>query len=113
MVHAIEEIHKQSFQKTGEKIPVVIQEMVDAEVAGVALSYDVDENKAYTVIQMGNGNGESLVSGEQTGETYKIHRYIDAETIPDVRLRALYLAVRFLSQKYFTRYIDIEFAFTT
>lgn len=110
--YAIEEIHKQSHQKTGDKIPVVIQEMVDAEVSGVALSYDVDENKAYTVIQIGNGNGESLVSWEQTGQTYKIHRYADPENIPDERLRALFLAIRHLRGEYYTRYIDVEFAFT-
>ena len=108
---AIHDIHEHSFQKTGEKIPVVIQEMVDAEYSWVAFSYDMDENKAYTVIQIGNGNGESLVSWKKTGETYKIHRYIDEQYIPDERLRALYLAVRLLSQKYYTRYIDVEFAF--
>ncbi len=110
--YAIEEIHKQSHQKTGDKIPVVIQEMVDAEVSGVALSYDVDENKAYTVIQIGNGNGASLVSWEQTGQTYKIHRYADPENIPDERLRALFLAIRHLTGEYYTQYIDVEFAFT-
>ena len=60
--HAISEIHAHSLKKTGEIIPVTVQEMVDAEVSGVALSYDNDENKAYTVIQIGKGNGESLVS---------------------------------------------------
>ncbi len=108
---AIRDIHEHSFQKTGEKIPVVIQEMVNAEASWVAFSYDMDENKAYTVIQIGTGNGESLVSWKQTGETYKIHRYIDDQYIPDERLRALYLAVRHLSQNYYTRYIDVEFAF--
>lgn len=59
---AISEIHTHSYKKTGEIIPVTVQEMVDAEVSGVALSYDIDKNKSYTVIQIGNGNGESLVS---------------------------------------------------
>lgn len=110
--HAISEIHAHSLKKTGEIIPVTVQEMVDAEVSGVALSYDNDENKAYTVIQIGKGNGESLVSWEQTWQTYKIHRYIDPEYIPDERLRALFVAVRDLTEKYYTRYIDVEFAFT-
>ncbi len=112
IAQAISNIHTHSLQKTGEKIPVVIQEMVDAEVSWVAFSYDMDENKAYTVIQIWNGNGESLVSWKQTGETYKIHRYIDEQYIPDYRLKALYLAVKYLSQNYYTRYIDVEFAFT-
>lgn len=110
--HAISEIHAHSRKKTGEIIPVTVQEMVDAEVSGVALSYDNDEDKAYTVIQIGQGNGESLVSWEQTGQTYKIHRYTDPEFIPDERLRSLFLAIRDLTQKYHTRYIDVEFAFT-
>lgn len=111
IAHAISEIHAHSRKKTGEIIPVTVQEMVDAEVSGVALSYDNDENKAYTVIQIGNGNGESLVSWEQTGQTYKIHCYTDPEYIPDERLRSLFLAIRDLTQKYHTRYIDVEFAF--
>ena len=110
--HAISEIHAHSHKKTGEIIPVTVQEMVDAEVSGVALSYDVDKNKAYMVIQIGNGNGESLVSWEQTGQTYKIHRYTDPKNIPDERLRALFLAITHLTWKYYTRYIDVEFAFT-
>ncbi len=109
--HAISEIHGHSLKKTGEIIPVTVQEMVDAEVSGVALSYDIDKNKAYTVIQIGNGNGESLVSWEQTGQTYKIHRYTDPKNIPDERLRALFLAITHLTWKYYTRYIDVEFAF--
>ena len=62
IAHAISEVHAHSHKKTGEIIPVTVQEMVDAEVSGVALSYDNDENKDYIVIQIGNGNGESLVS---------------------------------------------------
>lgn len=112
IAHAISEIHAHSHKKTGEIIPVTVQEMVDAEVSGVALSYDNDENKDYVVIQIGQGNGESLVSWEQTGQTYKIHRYTDPEYIPDERLRSLFLAIRDLTQKYHSRYIDVEFAFT-
>ena len=112
IAHAISEIHAHSLKKTGEIIPVAVQEMVDSEVSGVALSYDNDENKDYVVIQIGQGNGESLVSWKQTGQTYKIHRYADPEYIPDERLRSLFLAIRDLTQKYHTRYIDIEYAFT-
>ncbi|GAB0175044.1 MAG: hypothetical protein HHAS10_09230 [Candidatus Altimarinota bacterium] len=107
----IQDIHEHSLQKTGERIPIVIQEMVDAEYSGVAFSYDTDENKAYSVIQIGEGNGESLVSGKQTGETYKIHRDIDEKYIPDERLKALHKVLRFLSKKYYTPLIDVEFAF--
>ncbi|MDJ1172382.1 PEP/pyruvate-binding domain-containing protein [Roseofilum sp. BLCC_M154] len=54
---------------------VLIQRMVNAEIAGVAFSADpVTGQRGVTVISAVSGVGDALVSGEVDGQTYRIHR---------------------------------------
>jgi phosphoenolpyruvate synthase/pyruvate phosphate dikinase len=108
---AIKRIHKHSLAKANEKIPVVVQEMVPSQNSWVVFTYDVDEGKPYFVVNLWDWLWESLVSGEQTWETYKILSWIDPELIPNKRIRNLYKAVSLIVSKYPTQYIDVEFAF--
>ena len=65
---------------------VLVQRMVDAEVAGVAFAADpVTGQRGIVTIAATKGVGEGLVSGEVDGETYRINRYgeLVSEAIED------------------------------
>ncbi|HIH10703.1 TPA: hypothetical protein HA241_00770 [Candidatus Woesearchaeota archaeon] len=64
---------KNGFEHTKVLISVVIQEMVDAEYAGVMFTKDPIEKK-YLLIEVVKGLGEKLVSGEVTPNTYHIKK---------------------------------------
>lgn len=108
---AITSIHTHSESRSWERIPLVIQDMVNSEESWIIFTHDTDTNKPYYVIQIWKGKGESLVGWEQKWEIYKI--FVGAETadIPYENLRRLVEAVREIQSKYSTPYIDIEFAF--
>lgn len=108
---AIEQIHLHSREKTGEVIPIVVQEMVPSEHSGVIFTYDTDLEKPYFVISLWEGLWESLVSWEQNWKTYKIYHNTPLEYIPDERLRNLFIATKEIQSHYPTPYIDIEFWF--
>lgn len=113
---AIRDIQQHSWDKTGEIIPIVVQEMVvDIQLSGIAFSHDVDSDTPYSVIQVHNGIGEEIVWGQITGDTYKImngipdqkweiERYVPAE------FRKIYQAIQELRPLYHTPYFDIEFS---
>jgi pyruvate,water dikinase len=62
------------------KIAVVVQPMINAEVAGIAFSaHPVTQNRDQIVIEAGLGLGESVVSGEITPDTYIVDK--DSEKI--------------------------------
>ncbi len=111
---AIRDVQAHSESKTWEKIPVVIQEMVvNISYSGVAFSHDVDNNRAYTVIQLCGGSWENIVWWKVTGETYNLMNDIPEEKIeqyiPEI-LQKVYRAIQELRKKYCTPYFDIEFA---
>jgi len=54
-------------------ISVVVQEMVDADYAGVMFTVD-PVNKKYILIETVNGLGEALVSGKVTPNSYFVHK---------------------------------------
>src|SRR5690606_2956890 len=54
------------------EMPLVVQEMIDADVAGVMFSTDLADPASPTVINAVRGIGETLVSGRLSGDTYKI-----------------------------------------
>ena len=58
---------------TENKMTVVIQEMVDADCAGVMFTKD-PMDPSTVLIECVKGLGESLVSGTQTAEQYKVAR---------------------------------------
>jgi pyruvate,water dikinase len=54
---------------------VLVQRMVDADVAGVAFSADpVSGRRALSVVAAGRGTGEALVSGERDADTFHVAR---------------------------------------
>ncbi len=108
---AINRIHQHSIAKANEQIPIVIQEMVQSQNSWVIFTFDVDERKPYFVVNMWDWLWESLVSWEQTWQTYKILSWINPDLISNQRIRNLYRAVSLISSKYPTPYIDVEFGF--
>ena len=57
----------------GIRIAVIVQEMVQADVAGVAFSINpVTDNPDETVISATRGLGDRLVNGEVSGTTYTV-----------------------------------------
>lgn len=58
--------------KKTASVAVVVQRMIPADFAGVAFSHDPVDGTDTVVISAVRGLGESLVSGEQNGETYRV-----------------------------------------
>ncbi len=86
---------KNNFKHRDVLISVVIQEMIDPEYAGVMFTVD-PVNKKYILVEVVEGLGEALVSGQVTPNTYflnkKLHKieektehfYIDEELVEKV-----------------------------
>ncbi|MBI5037339.1 MAG: PEP/pyruvate-binding domain-containing protein [Candidatus Kerfeldbacteria bacterium] len=71
------------FEKKLHTIPVsvavVVQEMIDSEVAGITFTaHPVTKNRQHMVIEAGWGQGEAVVSGRITPDTYVVDRKSDA-----------------------------------
>ena len=62
------------FEHENVLISVVVQEMIDADYAGVMFTID-PVNKKYILIETVKGLGESLVSGQVTPNSYFIHKF--------------------------------------
>ncbi len=63
---------------------VLVQRMVNAEVAGVAFGADpVTGQRGVTVISAVSGVGDALVSGEVDGQTYRINRQKTVISAPE------------------------------
>ena len=59
----------------GTKVAVIVQEMIQGEVSGVAFSaHPVTNNKKQIVIEAGLGLGEAVVSGKITPDNYVIDK---------------------------------------
>lgn len=68
---------------TPVSVAVVVQEMVNSEVAGITFTaHPVTKNRQQMVIEAGWGQGEAVVSGSITPDTYVIDR--KSNTILDV-----------------------------
>lgn len=58
-----------------QKVAVVVQEMVQSEVAGVAFSvHPVTQNRDQIVVEAAYGLGEAVVSGQVTPDTYIVEK---------------------------------------
>jgi len=64
---------KNNFHHRDVLISVVIQEMIDADYAGVMFTVD-PVNKKYLLIETVQGLGEALVSGQVTPNSYFLHK---------------------------------------
>jgi pyruvate,water dikinase len=113
--------YRESQGRTGE-IPlpaVLVQQMVNADVSGVAFSADpVSGDRNTAVVAATRGVGEALVSGESQGDTWHVggngkikFRELEGETpvLKDRQIRKIAKLVRAVSQHYGAPQ-DIEWA---
>jgi phosphoenolpyruvate synthase/pyruvate phosphate dikinase len=64
-------LHKQRIS-----IAVVVQQMIESEVSGIAFSVDpVTQDKNHIIIEAGFGLGEAIVSGQITPDNYLVSKY--------------------------------------
>lgn len=99
----------QSGSRSGEKMGVVFQEMVDAEISGVLFtSNPLTYSKKECVVNFRNGIGEALVSGTDKGE----NRIVEKEKIGEIKEDWLkeVCEIGILSEKKFGKPLDMEFA---
>lgn len=67
--------HEQKLLKSKVSVAVVVQKMVESEVAGVCFTvHPVTRDKNQMIIEAVYGLGETLVSGEYTPDTYIIEK---------------------------------------
>ena len=101
-----------------EKPAVVVQIMVDADIAGVAFSADpVSGRRGHAVVSAVPGVGEALVSGEADADTIVVdrsgelvRREMVAHSISDGQAREVAALVR-RAESHFGKPQDIEWAF--
>lgn len=106
---------KNNFKHRDVLISVVIQEMIDADFAGVMFTID-PVNKKYILIEVVEGLGESLVSGMVTPNTYFVHK--SDSKIMEQSLQFAYdekvihevAKVGRLIEKHYKKPMDVEFA---
>ncbi len=78
---------EKKFDKTSVSVAVVVQQMVNSEVSGVAFSvHPVTQDKNQLIIEAGYGLGEAIVSGTITPDSYVVHK--KEGTILDINISA-------------------------
>ncbi|MCX6786033.1 MAG: hypothetical protein NTZ18_04250 [Candidatus Komeilibacteria bacterium] len=66
---------EKKLHKTPVSVAVVVQQMVDSEISGVAFSvHPVSRDKNQLIIEAGYGLGEAIVSGTITPDSYVVHK---------------------------------------
>ena len=109
----IDLIQNHSISNFGESIPVIIQEMVlDIDFAGVVFSDSPDDDKPYMMFNYHEGCWEDIVSGNISGNTYRILKNISSESIDNRLHKDLFDAVIYLQIVLKQDNIDIEFAYS-
>lgn len=67
--------HEKKLLKTKVSVAVVIQEMVDSEISGIAFTvHPVTKDKNQMIIEAGYGLGEAIVSGSVTPDSYVLDK---------------------------------------
>lgn len=98
--------------ETENKMTVVVQQMVDAKCAGVLFTKDPMNPKA-VLIECVSGLGESLVSGTQTAEQYKVEdgKILENENkiLSEQEVLSLYQSA-LKAEKDFGKPMDMEWA---
>jgi rifampicin phosphotransferase len=96
--------------ETGAEPPrmaVILQELVDAEAAGVAFSADpVTGERAVAVVSAVRGLGEALVSGEEDGDSFRVRLSGAEPSILEVRTAAQGRALQ--RDGAITRWVDLD-----
>ena len=76
--YQVVEYRRQNGQELVDKMAVVIQEMVDADIAGVLFTTDpVTGDETKMVLNAAHGLGESVVSGQVTPDTIVVKRSVN------------------------------------
>lgn len=65
---------KQNFETEKVGIAVVVQKMVDSEIAGILFTADPTGDTSKIIIEAGFGLGEAVVSGSITPDTYTVEK---------------------------------------
>lgn len=111
----------QDYQEKNEftyEMNVIIQEMIDADYAGVAISTDnMLSTRYYSYVETCKGTGEKLVSGEMTPTKYFLRKsnngvdYVVGENYPvEKELNELSILINKIEKTY-KKNMDIEYAF--
>lgn len=67
--------HEKKLLKTQVSVAVVVQQMVDSEISGIAFTvHPVTRDKNQLIIEAGYGLGEAIVSGSITPDSYVISK---------------------------------------
>lgn len=67
--------HEKKLLKTKVSVAVVVQEMVDSEISGIAFTvHPVTRDKNQMIIEAGYGLGEAIVSGSVTPDSYVLDK---------------------------------------
>jgi len=67
--------HEKKLLKTRVSVAVVVQEMVESEISGIAFTvHPVTQDKNQMIIEAGYGLGEAIVSGSITPDSYIIDK---------------------------------------
>ena len=110
--------HDKGFSLANVKIAVVIQEMVEAKYAGVIFTINpVNKNRDEAVIEVVEGLGEKLVSGEVTPTTYilrkadysiTVQQEMEAKLSAEQRKELIEYGTKI--EEHYGKPMDIEFA---
>ena len=66
---------EKKLHKTSVSVAVVVQQMINSEISGVAFSvHPVSRDKNQLIIEAGYGLGEAIVSGAITPDSYVVHK---------------------------------------
>jgi len=67
--------HEKKLLKTKVSVAVVVQQMVDSEISGIAFTvHPVTQDKNQMIIEAGYGLGEAIVSGSITPDSYVLDK---------------------------------------
>ncbi len=63
------------FEHSKVKLAVVVQKMVNSEVAGIMFTVDPNSELPHIIVEAGYGLGESIVGGKVTPDTYVVDKF--------------------------------------
>jgi pyruvate,water dikinase len=84
--------HEKRMGKKSVSVAVVVQQMVQSEVSGIAFTvHPVTKDHNQMIIEAGFGLGEAIVSGQVTPDSYVVHK--DELTIFDIQVAEQVMAI--------------------
>ncbi|MCX6652714.1 MAG: phosphoenolpyruvate synthase [Methanomassiliicoccales archaeon] len=67
--------HSKGFEHSVVKLAVVVQKMINSEVAGIMFTVDPNSELPHIIVEAGYGLGESIVGGKVTPDTYVVDKF--------------------------------------